>query len=197
MNNPNIDIAVYQKPKYGNYCCGDSYFYKETDNGFICALADGLGSGEFAKDSADAVMQEVENFANESIETIVKKCNEVLIKRRGVVLGIIKMDFEQQKYSFMSIGNIGIIKVNEDGSKSRKIPTGGYLTGYTRPFKVIHEELHPGTVFYMFTDGVNERLFSTKFYQIESMSDSIQMFTENQEQKMLDDTTLVAMKYKE
>ena len=41
----------------------------------------------------------------------------------------------------MSIGNIGIIKVNEDGSKNRKIPTGGYLTGYTRPYKVIHEEL--------------------------------------------------------
>lgn len=191
-----MDIAVYQKPKDGKSCCGDSYFYQEIEDGFICALADGLGSGEFAKDSSDAVMHEIEKHANETIEKIVKKCNDVLIKRRGVVLGIIKLDFKKQMYSFMTIGNIGIILLNEDGSKSRKIPTGGYLAGYTRPFKVIHEQLHAGTIFYMFTDGVNEKLFSKKFYQMGSVSETIHMFSENQEEKMKDDTTLIAMKYK-
>ena len=68
---------------------------------FICALADGLGSGEFAKDSADAVMEEIENYADESIETIVKKCNEVLVKKRGVVLGIIKLDFTTKIYFYV------------------------------------------------------------------------------------------------
>src|SRR5699024_9744477 len=98
MNGTYVDVAVYQKTKVGNHLCGDSYFYKETDDGFICALADGLGSGEYAKESSDIVMDVIRHHMGASVKDLVKKCNKRLYGKRGVVLGILKFDFKTEMY---------------------------------------------------------------------------------------------------
>src|SRR5690625_4429847 len=87
-HNQKICMATYQKEKTGNDFCGDSYFFSEKDNGFICVIADGLGSGETAGESSQAVVDIIKNNVNISDEALVKKCVQKLSGKRGSVLGV-------------------------------------------------------------------------------------------------------------
>lgn len=190
-----MDVSVYQKAKKGNYYCGDSYYFKETENEFICALADGLGSGEFAKESSQVVMDIIEENVYADVKSIIKECNERLMGKRGVVLGVLKVNFQQQLYAFSSIGNIGIMTISSSQEKKRSIPNSGYLGAFSRPFKVFDGKLEPGMIFIMFSDGVNSRDLSSKYFlgkDVQRIVDTYAMFGG---QNRDDDTTLIAMKY--
>src|SRR5690625_5825620 len=93
----NVDVSVYQKVKQGNSECGDSYFYHQDDDYFVCALADGLGSGELARESSRAVVDVIESNPLMSITEIIKRSNEALFGKRGVVLGVLKIDLKNQR----------------------------------------------------------------------------------------------------
>lgn len=194
-NGQKVEIDVYQKAKKGNYYCGDSYFYAETENEFICALADGLGSGEFAKESSQVVIDIIKDNIHATIEQIIKRCNEKLFGKRGVVLGILKIDFILKQYSFSSIGNIGVITIMPNGKKKRTIPNGGFLAGYHRKFKVENGKLDPYTNFIMFSDGVLDKELSGKHLIGKSVNEVIETYAYKIGQSKDDDTTLIAMRY--
>ncbi|MCA0972784.1 SpoIIE family protein phosphatase [Halobacillus litoralis] len=190
-----MNLAVYQKAKKGNYYCGDSYFYKETEDAFVCAIADGLGSGEMARESSKAVMEIVEDYPELTIESLVNKCNEALVGKRGVVLGILRIDFRSQTYSYSSIGNIGVIIVSAEGKKSRNIPLAGYLAGFPRKLRVSQGKVEEGMKFLMFSDGVNDRRFPLKRVHTDGVDRIIEHYKELYGQSRDDDTTLIAMEY--
>ncbi len=190
-----INVAVFQKPKKGKYYCGDSYFYLETENEFLCAIADGLGSGEYARESSQIVIDIIRKNMNESIESIIKICNEQLFGKRGVVLGILKINFDSMLYSFSSIGNIGIVTANRNKKKKRNIPSSGYLAGYPRKFKVIQERLEKNMNFIMFSDGVNDKDLSDLDIFGNNVENIIKTFQYKSKPERDDDTTLIAMRY--
>lgn len=192
-----VEISIFQKPKRGNKCNGDSYFYKETDNGFICALVDGLGSGEYANESAEIVINVIREFCNVSLEKLLEKANERLVGKRGVVLGILQIDFNQSMYSFSSIGNIGVLSITKDGKKKRNIPSVGYLAGTKKSFKVMREKLQSNTSFIMFTDGVKDKELA-KLNVCGNENDVkriTKMYEYISEEERMDDTTLIAIHY--
>ncbi len=190
-----VNLSVFQKAKKGNYHCGDSYFYIETEDGFLCALADGLGSGELAKESADAVMKVIQWNPDLGIEALVKKCNQALVGKRGVVLGILRIDFHTGTYSYSSIGNIGVITIDADGKRSRNIPLAGYLAGYPRTLRVARGKAEKGMFFLMFSDGVNDRRLSSELTRTRSVEQITHRYQELYGQFREDDTTLIVMEY--
>ena len=190
-----INLAVYQKAKKGNYYCGDSYFYNETDEAFVCAIADGLGSGEMARESSKAVMEMIEDYPTLTIESLVAKCNEALVGKRGVVLGILRVDYKSETYSYSSIGNIGIIIVNSEGKKSRNIPLAGYLAGFPRKLRVTNGKVEKGMKFLMFSDGVNDRRFPLNRIHTDGVEEIVEQYKELYGHSRDDDTTLIAMEY--
>ncbi|MUK89707.1 SpoIIE family protein phosphatase [Ornithinibacillus sp. L9] len=192
-----VHVSVYQKAKKGNACSGDSYYYIETENEFVCALADGLGSGEYAKESSGVVIDIIKENIHANVEQLVQKCNEQLFDKRGVVLGIFKIDFLGKRYSFSSIGNIGVVTVTKDKKKKRNIPSAGYLSGYKRPFKVVEEKLQDEMNFIMFTDGVKNTELSSNFYIHTSVEDITRSFALQSDHERDDDTTLIAMRYEQ
>lgn len=195
MNQGKVDVSVFQKPKKGNAYCGDSYFYTETEDLFVCAIADGLGSGEFAWESSQAVINIIEENINVSVEELVKKVNIALWGKRGVVLGILKMDFKSEIYSFSSIGNIGMMKVTKDRKKSRNIPNSGYLAGYKRQIKVDNKILEKGTNFIMFSDGVQDKELSNRFFIENDVERITKTYEQTSAKNREDDTTLIVMRY--
>ncbi|MDC3418673.1 SpoIIE family protein phosphatase [Aquibacillus salsiterrae] len=193
--NGRIQASVYQKPKKGNYHCGDSYLLKETEDEFICALADGLGSGEYAKESSQVVMDIIEQNPGATVDQLIKLCNQSLSGKRGVVLGILKLDFVKQTYTFTSIGNIGVMTITSNLEKKRNIPNSGYLGGYPRKLKVSVENLEKGMVFIMFSDGVSSRELSSKYFLRKDVQAIIDTYAKYVGQSEVDDTTLIALKY--
>ncbi|WP_404456657.1 protein phosphatase 2C domain-containing protein [Virgibacillus necropolis] len=195
MKHKKVEVDAYQKAKKGNFYCGDSYFYTETENEFICALADGLGSGEFARESSQVVVEIIGENIHASIEQIIKRCNEKLTGKRGVVLGILKIDFKMKSYSFSSIGNIGVMTIMQDGRKKRNIPNAGYLAGYHRKFKVETGNLDQTMNFIMFSDGVSDTELAQRYFLNKNVNEIIAAYEYKNGQTKDDDTTLIAMRY--
>lgn len=77
-------------------CCGDSFFIKTTEEYLICALADGLGSGERANESSAAISSLVEKNDDKDVEDLMKLCNEELRDKRGATVSILKVDFKKE-----------------------------------------------------------------------------------------------------
>ncbi|MGM8216626.1 SpoIIE family protein phosphatase [Bacillaceae bacterium W0354] len=188
-----VEVATFQKAKHNNNCSGDSFYYIEQEHFFLCALADGLGSGVDAKKSSDAVIEVVKRNIHDSLDVILEKCNEALIgnSKRGAVVGLLRIDYKHHSYSYASIGNVGIIASSNDRYK-RNLPVTGYLPSIRRNFYVHEDTLLPQTTFLMFSDGINERGLKKKFNEWQSIKDTInylQQMTSN------DDATMIAMKY--
>ncbi|WP_077702495.1 SpoIIE family protein phosphatase [Virgibacillus dokdonensis] len=191
-----VKVSVFQQAKTGNYYCGDSFFYEETNREFVCAIADGLGSGEIAKESSQVVIDIIQNNIHASIESIIKECNQQLQGKRGVVIGILKLDFQAEMYSFSSIGNIGVLTITDHQHKKRNIPNAGYLAGFHRPFKIVREKLLPDMVFIMFSDGVTDRDLSQKYLLTKNVQEITETFKCLASENRSDDTTLIAMHYR-
>lgn len=149
-----VKVDVLQQMKSGEKVCGDSYFHIETPDQFICALADGLGSGIYARESSQTVIDTIKDNYHLTEEVLIKKCVQSLADKRGVVLGILKLDFITQQFTYSSIGNIQLItkKINEE--KKIYIPKRGHLSQYKRPLKKVTGELTPQKLFILYSDGI-------------------------------------------
>ncbi|WP_042142442.1 protein phosphatase 2C domain-containing protein [Paucisalibacillus sp. EB02] len=190
-----VKVAVFQEAKKGNNECGDSYFYSETENEFICALADGLGSGEFAKESSEIVINIIKENINSPVEELVKKCNEKLIGKRGTVLAILKIDYHSNSYSISSIGNVGVMTITRGNTKKRSIPNAGYLAGFNRKFQVIQEPLENEMNFIMYTDGVTSKELTEHYFFEKEVERITKTFAFKSKDSRKDDTTLIAVRY--
>lgn len=191
-----VKVAVFQEAKNGNNECGDSYFYRETENEFICALADGLGSGEFAKESSKIVIDIIQEYYHSPVEELVKKCNEKLIGKRGTVLAILKIDYRSNNYSISSIGNVGVMTITGGNTRKRSVPNAGYLAGFNRKFKVVQEPLENEMNFVMYTDGVTSKELTERYFYEKDVERITKNFALKSKEKRKDDTTLIAIQYK-
>ncbi|TLS34914.1 PP2C family serine/threonine-protein phosphatase [Pseudalkalibacillus caeni] len=149
-----IKISAYQQPKKGNRTCGDSYFVSETEEYFICAVADGLGSGDLAKESSEAAIAVIEKHHEEDVQSIMERCNEEMRGKRGSVLTLFKVDFSTRELSFCGIGNINLVIYPTDGTVVRPISYSGYLSGKKQRFKVQTLTYEEGASFIVYSDGV-------------------------------------------
>src|SRR5699024_9271625 len=109
----------------------------------------------------------------------------------------LKMNFDEQRYSFSSIGNIGVMTIT-NGERKRMIPSTGYLAGFQRPFKKVIGNIEPEMTFLLFSDGVTDRDLSQRFLLSTNgnMAELSQQLTAYQQDRGIDETTLVAMHYR-
>ncbi|MCT1577319.1 SpoIIE family protein phosphatase [Oceanobacillus kimchii] len=196
ISGEHVDVSVFQEPKKGNYECGDSYFYIELENEFLCVIADGLGSGEIAKESSQVVIDIIKSQVQAPVEEIVRVCNGELAGKRGVVLGILKINFHNNIASFSSIGNIGIMVLEEGKKKKRNIPNAGYLGSFNRKCKVMTYQLRKNTNLIMFSDGVQDKELSQRFFIDSNVETIIDTYRQTTDKIRHDDTTLIAMRFK-
>lgn len=190
-----VQVAVYHRGKGNNTYNGDSYFYTETSNEFVCVIADGLGSGEYAQESSQIVIDVIKNNIHISESELLKKCNHSLLSKRGVVVGILKIDFRDRQYLYFSVGNIALMTIT-NGKRKRNIPNQGYLPNYQQQFKVMQGDLHRNMNFIMFSDGISDVELSKKLIPNTNMDELIDAFQHAEEGTRDDDTTLIAMHYR-
>lgn len=191
-----MDVSIYQKSKKGNYLCGDSYFCIEDENMFLGVLADGLGSGGIAKESSQAVVEIIKDHLDRTVEELIRLCNKKLVKMRGAVVGILKIDFKNETYTFSSIGNIGVIILEDGAGKKRNIPNAGYLGTHYRAPKVMTEKVMKGTNFIMFSDGVMDKELSQGYFKDTDVDRITDAYAYLSDSSRNDDTTLMAIRYR-
>ncbi|RBW67853.1 protein phosphatase 2C domain-containing protein [Bacillus taeanensis] len=161
-----VQVSSYQQAKNGNAQCGDSYFVKKTTDEFICAIADGLGSGYIAKQSSEAAVSAVEDNYNEPIETIMEKANQSLKGMRGAVLTVFKINFQTNELSFCGVGNVHLIIYTHEGKIIRPLSYSGYLSGQRQHYHVQHLELPVPCSFIIYSDGLKVSSKSKEIVQM-------------------------------
>lgn len=150
-----VQVSAYQKPKGDNLICGDSYIVLETENYFVCAIADGLGSGEPAKESSQAAISAIEQAHDQSVERMLDEANDSLVGKRGVVMAVFKIDYRLNELFYCGIGNINLI-IYSDGEKvTRPISYSGYLSGRPQKYRAERIKFENPICFLMYSDGFN------------------------------------------
>jgi phosphoserine phosphatase RsbX len=174
--NEKMKVIAYQSSKNGNDFCGDSYFYTLTEDFFICVLADGLGSGEFAYQSSQAVVSVVKQYQDEELDQIMKRCNEVLLEKRGAAVSIIKFRFSTKDFIYSGVGNIRFFLYSPEGQLTYPISVTGYLSGRPQNYHTQHFKYEPNSKFILHTDGlqIGARSLLQKYFQLDCIAQDIE-----------------------
>ncbi|SES36209.1 SpoIIE family protein phosphatase [Salipaludibacillus aurantiacus] len=189
-----MDISIYQVAKKGNWCSGDAFYTVRTDNYILCAMADGLGSGEEAMSASSAAMSVIKKDHDLDTESLMDKCNQVMWGTRGVVLTILKFDFRSGVIEYTNVGNISCTFYKPSGELYRPVPVRGYLSGKKKKFKTQRIPYEKDTVFIIYSDGVvfdpvYHALFSKKDTPERMLNRVVDLMEESN-----DDTTLLVGK---
>lgn len=185
-----IEVYAHQRTKLGNEQCGDSYFYTNTEDYFICVLADGLGSGKNAFDSSSAVVSIVEKHHDEDVESIMLRCNEVLAQKRGAAVAIIKVYYLKREFVYSCVGNIRFFLYSSSGKLTYPLPVTGYLSGKPQKFRTQSYPYENDSKFLIYSDGFHfqglKAILSVK-KPLESIADDIK----NKSISTSDDATFI------
>ncbi|MDP4162996.1 MAG: PP2C family serine/threonine-protein phosphatase [Bacillota bacterium] len=148
-----IEVYAHQTAKDGKVFCGDSYFFTATNEYFICVLADGLGSGEFAYEASQAVVKTVEQHHEEDIDSLMKLCNQSLLHKRGAAVSIFKVYFHAREFVYSCVGNIRFFLYSSKGKLTYPLPVTGYLSGKPQVYHTQRFSYDPHSKFLIFSDG--------------------------------------------
>ncbi|QOY37791.1 PP2C family serine/threonine-protein phosphatase [Anaerobacillus isosaccharinicus] len=150
-----VELASYQHAKNNSYWSGDAFFCSESEGYFICAVSDGLGSGQYAYEASKVVMDYIQENHHEELTVLMENCNRLLLNKRGVVLSILKVDYINKEIIYSNAGNINCIFYSPDGVLTRTIPKRGFLSGKKLVFTTQHLPYKKGMRFIIFTDGLD------------------------------------------
>ncbi|WNB91868.1 protein phosphatase 2C domain-containing protein [Bacillus sp. NEB1478] len=148
-------VSSYQNPKKGNELCGDSFYTRETEDYLVCAVADGLGSGKLAKDASGKATEIIDQNHYESVEQLMKFCNEGLRQTRGAVIAILKVDYKNKMATYSGVGNIRFMISTERQRAVHPLPKVGFLVGKPEKFKIQEFKFEKEISFMLYSDGMD------------------------------------------
>jgi len=155
IRHPYLEVFVYQEAKEGNIESGDTYFTYMNDNYFLCAIADGLGNGPIARQSAEIIPMILSEYHHESLDELLLRCNELMFRKRGAAVAIAKVDFTAKTLEYSCVGNIKFYMTRKDDDKMiYPLPVMGYLSGRPQKLRTQMYTYKPGDLFLLHSDGV-------------------------------------------
>ncbi|WP_277584672.1 PP2C family serine/threonine-protein phosphatase [Psychrobacillus antarcticus] len=182
-----VELFVYQEAKSGNVQSGDTYYITKTDDFMLCAIADGLGNGPVAKESADVIPEILENYKEETLDELLLRCNDLMFQKRGAAVAIVKIDYRDQTISYSCVGNVKFYMYKRATDKMiYPLPVMGYLSGRKQKTNTQTYACDKNDLFMLHSDGVVMRspkstlknannaqcLYETVFKEIEHGDDS-------------------------
>ncbi|WP_041056389.1 PP2C family serine/threonine-protein phosphatase [Jeotgalibacillus campisalis] len=154
LHHESVKAVAGQYTKMGRSVCGDSYFMIATEDYYVCILADGLGSGTYAHEASSAACDVVSMHHEEDVETLMNRCNDSLLKKRGAAVAIVKVDFTTKVVQYSCVGNVRFYFYSHDGTLTYPLPVTGYLSGRKQTFKTQEFLYGEGSSFLLHSDGL-------------------------------------------
>lgn len=155
--NEHIEVYVHQEAKQGNRESGDTYFMYTAEDYFICAIADGLGNGPIARQSAQIVPKVLAEYHDETLDELLSRCNEHMVQKRGAAVAIVKVDYKRKTIQYSCVGNVRFYLLQNGGKMVYPLPVMGYLSGRPQRVKTQEYPYRKGDLFFLHSDGVTLR----------------------------------------
>jgi serine/threonine protein phosphatase PrpC len=144
------------RAKQNQTVSGDLYVVQEhSESQLIAAVVDGLGGGEEAARAARAAEQIIRQHPEWPLQELVQRSHVALHSTRGAVIGLLRLDTQGHKVSYVGVGNIGAQVYSRQTIKP--ISKNGIL-GFRLPALLeMHYTYDPGDIFVLYSDGVSSR----------------------------------------
>ncbi|MHC1585767.1 MAG: SpoIIE family protein phosphatase [Candidatus Syntropharchaeia archaeon] len=145
-------FGIATRAKVGESVNGDGYFIK-SDGFALIAVIDGVGHGREANIATEKVISFLEENYRMDPAEIIRRCNLILRRTRGVVMGIAMI--KEKTLTYTGIGNIaGIIKKK---NTERHLTSLSGIVGYNlRKVMKFFYPYEEGDIIIMFSDGISK-----------------------------------------
>ena len=147
-------IGAVRQAKPGETVCGDSWIVRWFADGWVCAVADGLGHGVTASDAATAIIDAVRRAPSRlSPIEILEAAHQAAKSTRGAAFGVAVLDEAAGVVRFAGIGNITAVLMN--GDERRHLVSYNGIVGHE--YRKASEFSHPWqaqSVLLLHSDGI-------------------------------------------
>src|SRR5437667_15617 len=130
---PVIDWGVATRALAGETESGDLHLVKRVGRGTLVAAVDGLGHGAEAAAAARAAVAALDQYAEESLLPLVRRCHDALAGSRGVVMSLAYVAGVQPSLTWLGVGNVeGVVlhaAPNKRPARASLVTRGGIVGG--------------------------------------------------------------------
>ncbi len=187
-----LEIGVAERPKSGQIVSGDSYLIRNGGSTALIAVIDGLGGGIAAAEAAKRAFDAIDTNQERPLQMIMNAAHQACMGTRGAVVGLLRLDFDASKASYVGVGNIGIYVVSQHTIKP--LSKNG-IVGYRMPSLMEHHaQYDQGDTFILYSDGISSRFVDAPLMheslQPQQLADRIM----DAFGKTIDDVTVVVVK---
>jgi negative regulator of sigma-B (phosphoserine phosphatase) len=101
-----VEWEVASRALPGEPNSGDLEVVQSLPDGVLIAALDGVGHGEEAASAATAARTILEEYAQESVLTLIERCHEALRATRGVAMSVASFNRLQGLVTWLGVGNV-------------------------------------------------------------------------------------------
>lgn len=148
-----LDIGVASRQCPHMHVNGDAFIVKHWEGHTLVAVIDGVGHGQYAHRAAQSAKRYVEDHVRQSIEGIFSGTSRACRGTRGVVMSIVRFNWDAGTYAYGSIGNIEI-KVFDTPETVNFLVRRGIIGSKHPSPNVIEHKWHKGSSMVLFSDGI-------------------------------------------
>jgi anti-sigma regulatory factor (Ser/Thr protein kinase) len=153
-----VSVGRFVRPIAGESEAGDACGVFPWRRGVVVALADGLGHGARAAEPARAFLTRVQADPDLALPEIFSRAHRDLLRTRGAVAAVARVDQQCGGVEVAGIGNIGVMVLQgEDGRTVRGIMVPGVLGSSFRTVRSQALPLAAGDTLVMHSDGVRSQ----------------------------------------
>lgn len=157
-----LNYALIHQAKFNITPSGDAYYVSE-DEPRLFLIADGLGSGEKARDAAEIAISLARKVCldrsadrRKILPGFFTLCHQKLKNSRGIALGCVLLDDENKEVLFCGVGNIRFVMA---GGKIKSVPSQPGIVGSQLPRRISVKNISTEgyAAGFLFSDGISTR----------------------------------------
>ncbi len=154
-----LEWAVALRPRPGEEESGDLHVVQPFPGGTLLAALDGLGHGAEAATAARAAVESLRTNAQDSVISLVRRCQRDLQETRGVVMSLASFSALDSSLTWLGIGNVEgvLVRADQGANPAREsLLLRGGVVGYRLPvLSASVLTVNHGDVLAFATDGVD------------------------------------------
>jgi anti-sigma regulatory factor (Ser/Thr protein kinase) len=150
---PAIRVGVVQQAQAGESECGDAWYVRAFPDGWLCAVADGLGHGPLAATASRAALEAIRQSGHATVSECIERAHEAAMPTRGAALGVASLSRSAASLTFAGVGNIAAV-VLQRGERRGLISINGILGHNKRKLLEVTHHWNEKAVLVMHSDGL-------------------------------------------
>lgn len=136
---------------------GDQHYVRESQDGALFAVIDGLGHGEQAAAAASCAVETLKEHCHDSIPGMIWACHDAQRLLRGVVMSLARIEPEHGRLTWLGVGNVFgvLLRAHKRDIAEHLLVRPGIVGANLPALQEISVPIGPGDALVMATDGVS------------------------------------------